>query len=263
MTQFPAEDRHPADHRWPPRGVRESLEDQTMAMAQPHRGAAVGQAAPSRRQAVECVIADTTHRRRGRGGRLRREVRRAPTSACRSRSRRAGATAARPWTWTRCRRRRSGASTAPNGPGAVYLAAVLAGAHPEGAARVRDLRPRRAGRRRHRHPADVRGEASALRPRRRWPSLSCAASPISSVGNVSMGIAGSIVDHDFFECYLGMRVETVDMTEVRPPHRQGHLRQGRARPRARVGRQALPRGRGPERQAAFAPTTSGESCARA
>jgi L-fucose isomerase len=28
-----------------------------------------------------------------------------------------------------------------------------------------------------------------------------------------MGIAGSIVDHDFFENYLGMRVETIDMTE--------------------------------------------------
>ena len=28
-----------------------------------------------------------------------------------------------------------------------------------------------------------------------------------------MGIAGSIVDHDFFEAYLGMRVETIDMSE--------------------------------------------------
>ncbi len=35
-----------------------------------------------------------------------------------------------------------------------------------------------------------------------------------SVGSVSMGIAGSIVDADFFEDYLGMRVEYVDMTEV-------------------------------------------------
>jgi L-fucose isomerase len=34
-----------------------------------------------------------------------------------------------------------------------------------------------------------------------------------SMGSVSMGIAGSIVDHGFFESYLGMRVETVDMTE--------------------------------------------------
>ena len=35
-----------------------------------------------------------------------------------------------------------------------------------------------------------------------------------SLGNVSMGIAGSLVDHDFFESYLGMRVEAVDMTEL-------------------------------------------------
>ena len=34
-----------------------------------------------------------------------------------------------------------------------------------------------------------------------------------SLGNVSMGIAGSAVNDDFFERYLGMRVETVDMVE--------------------------------------------------
>jgi L-fucose isomerase len=35
-----------------------------------------------------------------------------------------------------------------------------------------------------------------------------------SVGGVSMGIAGSIVNQDFFEDSLGMRVECVDMTEI-------------------------------------------------
>ncbi len=35
-----------------------------------------------------------------------------------------------------------------------------------------------------------------------------------SVGGVSMGIAASIVDSDFFQCYLGMRCETVDMSEL-------------------------------------------------
>lgn len=35
-----------------------------------------------------------------------------------------------------------------------------------------------------------------------------------SVGGASMGIAGSIVNHDLFEDYLGMRVEPVDMTEL-------------------------------------------------
>jgi L-fucose isomerase len=34
-----------------------------------------------------------------------------------------------------------------------------------------------------------------------------------SLGGVSMGIAGSIVNQDFFESYLGMRVEVVDMSE--------------------------------------------------
>ena len=34
-----------------------------------------------------------------------------------------------------------------------------------------------------------------------------------SMGGVSMGIAGSIVDQAFFESYLGMRVEAVDMSE--------------------------------------------------
>jgi L-fucose isomerase len=34
-----------------------------------------------------------------------------------------------------------------------------------------------------------------------------------AMGGVSMGIGGSIVDQGFFESYLGMRVESVDMTE--------------------------------------------------
>jgi len=35
-----------------------------------------------------------------------------------------------------------------------------------------------------------------------------------SLGGVSMGIGGSIVDQSFFESFLGMRVECVDMTEL-------------------------------------------------
>ncbi len=34
-----------------------------------------------------------------------------------------------------------------------------------------------------------------------------------AMGGVSMGIAGSIVDQAFFEAYLGMRVETIDLSE--------------------------------------------------
>ena len=36
-----------------------------------------------------------------------------------------------------------------------------------------------------------------------------------SIGSVSMGIAGSIVDADFFQSYLGMRNEYIDMTEIK------------------------------------------------
>src|SRR5699024_8392326 len=36
-----------------------------------------------------------------------------------------------------------------------------------------------------------------------------------SIGSVSMGIAGSIVDQSFFQHYLGMRNEYVDMTEIK------------------------------------------------
>lgn len=35
-----------------------------------------------------------------------------------------------------------------------------------------------------------------------------------SLGSVSMGIAGSVVNEDFFQTYLGMRNEYVDMSEL-------------------------------------------------
>lgn len=35
-----------------------------------------------------------------------------------------------------------------------------------------------------------------------------------SIGGTSMGIVGSVVSHDFFEQYLGMRVDSVDMIEM-------------------------------------------------
>ncbi len=68
---------------------------------------------------------------------------------------------------------------------------------------------------------------AATRPSRPTWRRSCCASPAAgiavatmrgksylSLGGTSMGIAGSIVDPDFFEDYLGMRVEPVDMTEI-------------------------------------------------
>ena len=50
-----------------------------------------------------------------------------------------------------------------------------------------------------------------------------------AMGGVSMGIAGSIVDQPFFEEYLGMRVETIDMTEFTRRIRREYLRSRRVR----------------------------------
>ena len=97
-------------------------------------------------------------------------------------------------------------------PGAVYLAAALAAHTQKGLPAfgiygrdVQDGDDREI-------PTDVRakllqfaraGLAVALMRGRSYLAM----------GSVSMGIAGSIVDHPFFEEYLGMRVETIDMTE--------------------------------------------------
>ena len=34
------------------------------------------------------------------------------------------------------------------------------------------------------------------------------------IGSICMGIGGSIIDSDFIESYLGMRVESVDEVEI-------------------------------------------------
>jgi L-fucose isomerase len=98
-------------------------------------------------------------------------------------------------------------------PGAVYLAAVLAAHAQKGVPAfgiygqdVQDAGDTSI-------PEDVRtkilsfvraGLAVALMKGRSY----------LSVGGTSMGIAGSIVDQDFFQKYLGMRVEAVDSVEV-------------------------------------------------
>jgi L-fucose isomerase len=98
-------------------------------------------------------------------------------------------------------------------PGAVYLAAVLAGHNQKGLPAfsiygqdVQDAGDTSI-------PADVQekllrfakaGLAVALMRGKSYLSL----------GGASMGIAGSIVDQSFFESYLGMRVEAVDMSEL-------------------------------------------------
>ena len=98
-------------------------------------------------------------------------------------------------------------------PGAVYLAAVLAAHNQKGLPAfsiygqdVQDAGDTGL-------PADVQEKIL------RFARAGLAAATLRgrsylSIGGISMGIAGSIVDHGFFESYLGMRVEAVDMTEI-------------------------------------------------
>ena len=99
-------------------------------------------------------------------------------------------------------------------PGAVYLAAVLAAHNQKGIPafgiygnNVQDASDTSI-------PEDVKEKIMS------FVKASLAVSIIKnrsylSIGSVSMGIAGSIIDPDFFEDYLGMRVEYVDMIEIK------------------------------------------------
>jgi L-fucose isomerase len=97
-------------------------------------------------------------------------------------------------------------------PGAVYLAAVLAGHNQKGLPAFgiygRDVQDAGDAT----IPPDV--EEKLLRFARGALSVATIRNKsYLSLGSVSMGIAGSIVDQPFFESYLGMRVESVDMSE--------------------------------------------------
>jgi len=97
-------------------------------------------------------------------------------------------------------------------PGAVYLAAVLAAHAQKGLPAFsiygRDVQD--AG------DADIPGDVQDKILQFVRAGLAVArmrGNSYLSLGSVSMGIAGSIVEQSLFEQYLGMRVETVDMTE--------------------------------------------------
>ncbi|ADO49626.1 L-fucose isomerase [[Enterobacter] lignolyticus] len=99
-------------------------------------------------------------------------------------------------------------------PGAVYLAAAMAAHNQKGIPAfsiyghdVQDAGDTTI-------PADV--EEKLLRFTRAGLAVaSMKGKSYLSLGGVSMGIAGSIVDHSFFESWLGMKVQAVDMTELR------------------------------------------------
>ncbi len=98
-------------------------------------------------------------------------------------------------------------------PGAVYLAAVLAAHAQKGLPAFgiygRDVQD--AG------DADIPADVQEKLLRFARAGLAAAimrGKSYLSLGGVSMGIAGAIVDQGFFERYLGMRVESVDMSEI-------------------------------------------------
>jgi L-fucose/D-arabinose isomerase len=98
-------------------------------------------------------------------------------------------------------------------PGAVYLAAVLAAHTQKGLPAfgiyghdVQDAGDRSI-------PPDV-AEKLLRFTRAGLVAAIMRGKSYVSLGSVSMGIAGSIVDQSFFERYLGMRVESVDMSEL-------------------------------------------------
>jgi L-fucose isomerase len=97
-------------------------------------------------------------------------------------------------------------------PGAVYLAAVLAAHNQKGLPAFsiygRDVQD--AGDTT--IPADVQEKLLQF-ARAGLAVATMRGKSYLSLGGVSMGIAGSIVDQAFLESYLGMRVETVDMSE--------------------------------------------------
>ena len=105
-------------------------------------------------------------------------------------------------------------------PGAVYLAAVLAGHTQKGLPAFgiygRDVQEAGDSS----IPEDV--ATKILRFARGGLAVSqLRGKSYLSIGGTSMGIAGSVVDSAFFEKYLGMRVEVVDMTEVARRERDG------------------------------------------
>jgi L-fucose isomerase len=195
------------------RGVRESLEEPTMGMARAAARLISENLRHPSGHAVECVIADTCI-----GGV-------AEAAACQEKFEREGVAVTLTVTPCWC----YGSETMDmdpmtikavwgfNGtdrPGAVYLAAVLAAHSQKGLPAFgiygRDVQDMSSITK---IPADVSDKIL------RFARAALAAAWMRgksqlSVGSVAMGIAGSIVDPDFFQDYLGMRNEYVDMSEI-------------------------------------------------
>lgn len=192
--------------------VRESLEEQTMNMAKAAAALFTENLRYSNGEPVKVIIADTTI------GRV------AEAAACADKFRKAGVDITLTVTPCWC----YGSETMDmdpktikgvwgfNGterPGAVYLAAVLAGHAQKGLPAfgiyghdVQNADDTEI-------PKDVKekllrfGRAAVAAATMRGKSY-------LQIGSICMGIAGSIIDVGFFEEYLGMRVESVDEVEI-------------------------------------------------
>jgi L-fucose isomerase len=192
-------------------GVRESLEDQTMALVQAVAEFLSENLRHANSLPVECVIADTTIGGVAEAARTAEKFARAGVGV--------SLTVTPCWCY--------GSETMDmdphvpkavwglNGterPGAVYLAAVLAGHNQKGLPAFsiygRDVQD--AGDRS--IPPDVQEKLLQF-ARAGLAVARVRGNSYLSMGGVSMGIAGSIVDQFFFESYLGMRVESIDMSE--------------------------------------------------
>lgn len=193
------------------RGVRESLEIQTMNMAKAAAALLTENLRHANGMPVECVIADTCI-----GGV-------AESARCAEKFAREGVGVSITVTPCWC----YGSETMDmdpfipkavwgfNGterPGAVYLAAVLAGHNQKGLPAFgiygRDVQDSGDTT----IPDDVKEKLI------RFAKAGLAVAAMKgksylSMGSVSMGIAGSIVNEEFFQDYLGMRNEYVDMSE--------------------------------------------------
>ncbi len=200
------------DGRRGPLKVRESLEDQTMNMAKSAAKLFTENLKYSNGEPVKVVIADTTI------GRV------AEAAACAAKFQKEGVQITLSVTPCWC----YGSETmdmdpttikgvwgfnATERPGAVYLAAVLAAHAQKGLPAfgiygkdVQDADDTTI-------PADV--EEKLLRfARAAVAAATMKGKSYLQIGSICMGIAGSSIDTDFFEEYLGMRVESVDEVEI-------------------------------------------------
>lgn len=193
-------------------GIRESLEDMTMTMAKSVAELYTSVLKYKDGTPVQCVIADTTI-----GG-----VAEAAAAADKFRDNNVGAVISVTPCWC------YGAETIDmdplmpkaiwgfnktERPGAVYLASALAGHNQKGLPAfgiygrdVQDIDDNSI-------PEDVK-EKLLLFGRAAVAVMQMKGKSYLSIGSVSMGIAGSMPNPDFFQEYLGMRNEAVDCSEI-------------------------------------------------